>query len=314
MKKKIAIVDVPAASVRTLLDQLPAEVVLTGNSLPCMANSLRLIFDVSASEIGGGRHGYEQFKAQLPKHGASGLVRAPLASLVIADETLAYLEKEARGELEGHNEWLIENDDQPDPGADEVGVPPTTLLKLIALARSKPVTNDAMVEALRASLDYVDEAGGTALALAMSGKDHPRLDDLLMGLQAKSKNVSATARPVLAAAIQAEALWAGAEICDVCDKPILQGQPRATVNGPDIDKDYDGPTDVHFQCVSVRKDKVKIAEAKEACWSELCEVDDRNSPEEYPDMCLITQNELWAFMDAAVEAATFLPNDIEEGN
>lgn len=47
-----------------------------------------------------------------------------------------------------------------------------------------------------------------------------------------------------------------------------------------------------------------LEEAKQDCWSQLCEVDDRNSPEEYPDMCLITQEELFAFMDAAAEAST----------
>jgi hypothetical protein len=56
----------------------------------------------------------------------------------ITEETLTYLEKEARAEIDGHNEWLIENDDQPDPGADEVGVHPKTLLKLLAIARSTP--------------------------------------------------------------------------------------------------------------------------------------------------------------------------------
>jgi len=34
----------------------------------------------------------------------------------------------------------------------------------------------------------------------------------------------------------------------------------------------------------------------EEAWQELCERDDRTSPEEYPDMCLITRDELAAFM------------------
>lgn len=37
----------------------------------------------------------------------------------------------------------------------------------------------------------------------------------------------------------------------------------------------------------------------EAAWQELCERDDRTSPEEYPDMCLITQAELAEFMSRA---------------
>ena len=38
-----------------------------------------------------------------------------------------------------------------------------------------------------------------------------------------------------------------------------------------------------------------LAEVDEA-WSELLEKDDRTSPEEYPEMCLITKEELAAFM------------------
>lgn len=36
----------------------------------------------------------------------------------------------------------------------------------------------------------------------------------------------------------------------------------------------------------------------EAAWDELVNKDDRTSPEEYPDMCLITRDELLAYMDA----------------
>lgn len=36
-------------------------------------------------------------------------------------------------------------------------------------------------------------------------------------------------------------------------------------------------------------------------WEELCSADDRTSPEEYPDMCLITREELAEFMRRATE-------------
>lgn len=36
----------------------------------------------------------------------------------------------------------------------------------------------------------------------------------------------------------------------------------------------------------------------EEAWDELVNVDDRTSPEEYPDMCLITRDELRTFMEA----------------
>jgi len=39
------------------------------------------------------------------------------------------------------------------------------------------------------------------------------------------------------------------DVCDVCNKPILPDQSRFTVNGPDIGADFDGPTDVHDDCV-----------------------------------------------------------------
>lgn len=35
----------------------------------------------------------------------------------------------------------------------------------------------------------------------------------------------------------------------------------------------------------------------EAAWDELVNMDDRTSPEEYPDMCLITMEELRSFME-----------------
>jgi hypothetical protein len=37
-------------------------------------------------------------------------------------------------------------------------------------------------------------------------------------------------------------------------------------------------------------------DAVDAAWTELCEVDDRTSPEDYPEMCLITRDELADFM------------------
>ena len=43
----------------------------------------------------------------------------------------------------------------------------------------------------------------------------------------------------------------------------------------------------------------KEAHSKEALelWTDLCEKDDRTSPEEYPDMALITQDEFCAALD-----------------
>jgi hypothetical protein len=38
------------------------------------------------------------------------------------------------------------------------------------------------------------------------------------------------------------------------------------------------------------------------CWVDLCEKGDRSSPEEYPDHCLITYDELAGYMRQAVSA------------
>lgn len=47
-------------------------------------------------------------------------------------------------------------------------------------------------------------------------------------------------------------------------------------------------------------------------WDELVNKDDRTSPEEYPDMCLISFEELKDYMDRAVSA--WLKPDFEEEN
>lgn len=41
----------------------------------------------------------------------------------------------------------------------------------------------------------------------------------------------------------------------------------------------------------------------DAAWGELLNVDDRTSPEEYPDMCLITRGELAGFMERPAPSA-----------
>jgi hypothetical protein len=43
------------------------------------------------------------------------------------------------------------------------------------------------------------------------------------------------------------------------------------------------------------------------CWEGLCERDDRTSPAEYPDMCLITHAELAEFMSRAASPAAPAP-------
>ena len=39
------------------------------------------------------------------------------------------------------------------------------------------------------------------------------------------------------------------------------------------------------------------------CWQELNDKDDRNSPADYPEMCLITRAELADYMKRAAQAA-----------
>ena len=43
--------------------------------------------------------------------------------------------------------------------------------------------------------------------------------------------------------------------------------------------------------------------SKEALWRDLCEKDDRTSPEDYPDMALITEDEFYSCLDAFATAA-----------
>ena len=51
-------------------------------------------------------------------------------------EYLAELESDAKEEIDAHHEWLIENPDEQDGGAEEIPVHPDVLLSLIAAARS----------------------------------------------------------------------------------------------------------------------------------------------------------------------------------
>lgn len=51
-------------------------------------------------------------------------------------EYLAELERNAKEEIDAHREWLIENPDEQDGGAEEIPVHPDVLLSLIAAARS----------------------------------------------------------------------------------------------------------------------------------------------------------------------------------
>lgn len=40
------------------------------------------------------------------------------------------------------------------------------------------------------------------------------------------------------------------------------------------------------------EEPISLDQFVEQAWRDLCEKDDRTSPEEYPEMCLITQDEL----------------------
>lgn len=48
---------------------------------------------------------------------------------------------------------------------------------------------------------------------------------------------------------------------------------------------------------------LKLEELVGRCWQHLCDKDDRTSPEEYPDMCLITCDELAEYMTEALLSA-----------
>lgn len=48
-------------------------------------------------------------------------------------------------------------------------------------------------------------------------------------------------------------------------------------------------------------------ELLDQCWSDLVEMTDRTSPEEYPDMCLITREELGDFLRLAAKPASSAP-------
>jgi hypothetical protein len=95
--------------------------------------------------------------------------------------------------------------------------------------------------------------------------------------------------------------WRAAAASEIAPK-IAEGF-RALLS-PSTPKPASAPNAEDYPPITIEvQARVGIAETKEEAWSELCEVDDRNSPEEYPDMCLITQDELFGFMDAAVDAA-----------
>lgn len=80
MTKSIALLDVQAHHVRPLLNFLPADIVLIGNSLPCgPENSLRLVFDVTATDLIGGRWAYVLMSFDNNRHGlAIGPAKGPL--------------------------------------------------------------------------------------------------------------------------------------------------------------------------------------------------------------------------------------------
>lgn len=80
---------------------------------------------------------------------AGGAFGIDLGSVVmsIAFPTEAYVEKrrgeliaEAIAELDAHHEWLCENPEQPDPGADAIPVAPETLLALLRNNAAPPVS------------------------------------------------------------------------------------------------------------------------------------------------------------------------------
>lgn len=50
---------------------------------------------------------------------------------------------------------------------------------------------------------------------------------------------------------------------------------------------------------SLPSDRGDVTDVVESAWQDLCERDDRTSPEDYPDMCLITREELAEFMSRA---------------
>ena len=58
------------------------------------------------------------------------------AGAAFSDAFLDGLEVDATSELEAHDDWLIENPEQPDDGPASIGVSPGRLLKLVAVART----------------------------------------------------------------------------------------------------------------------------------------------------------------------------------
>lgn len=100
-----------------------------------------------------------------------------------------------------------------------------------------------------------------------------------------------------------------AEVCPICEKPILPGQDRATGY-----YDGEGPVDFHHAC-----EAPDVTAPLDAFWARMLEVDDRNSPEEYPEMILVTYDEVKRAMVEAVQAhlpaspsvsASPLPDDV----
>jgi hypothetical protein len=60
------------------------------------------------------------------------------------------------------------------------------------------------------------------------------------------------------------------------------------------------------------QDREPSVETREAIWRGLLEKDDRTSPADYPDMALITRDELFAYLDDfAAQARTSAPYNID---
>lgn len=104
-------------------------------------------------------------------------VGAAAEAAIISEWALGALEKDARETLDAHDEWLNDNDEQPDPGPDEIGVHPSTLLKLTGIARAKQGLAFAELATLSAKLVESEAREKTTgdllnLALAALGELH----------------------------------------------------------------------------------------------------------------------------------------------
>lgn len=85
---------------------------------------------------------------------------------------------------------------------------------------------------------------------------------------------------------------APAETCPICCRPLLAGQGRSTGYW-----EGEGPVDFHHACESP-----DVTAPLETFWARMLEVDDRNSPEEYPEMILVTYEEVGRAMKEAVQS------------